>query len=145
MERTYEKYAWVLLLALGLLWVAGGVIAIFLPEGYAESDVELVTNMSWSELEASSPVATDLIRFLYKTMGLIKTSWAFLVVVIIQTGYRKGEKWAWYTLWSLPILLGINALITTSLGSVSQTLEWILMMIVSLLGLLLPYRKFFPK
>jgi hypothetical protein len=35
METIYEKYAWVVLLALGLLWVAGGVIATFLPEGYA--------------------------------------------------------------------------------------------------------------
>jgi len=145
MEKAYEKYAWVVVLALGLLWVVGGFIAIFLPEGYAESDVELVTDMSWSELEASSPVAADLIRFLYRTMGLLKTSWAFLVVVIILTGYRRGEKWTWYTLWSLPVLLGINALITASFGNVSQTLEWILMMIVSLLGLLLPYRKFFPR
>jgi hypothetical protein len=125
--------------------VVGSFICIFLPGSYAESDVVLVTGMSWIELAASSPVAADVIRFLYGTMGLLKTSWAFLVVVIILTGFRRGEKWAWYSLLSLPVLLMINALVTASLGDASQTLQWILQMVVSLLGLLLPYRKFFPR
>lgn len=128
-----------------MLWVVGGFICIFLPDSYAESDVELVTDISWIELAASSPVAPDVIRFLYGTMGLLKTSWAFLVVVIILTGYRREEKWAWYTLWSLPAILIINALITANFGDISQTIQWILQTIVSLLGLLLPYRKFFPR
>jgi hypothetical protein len=78
--------------------------------------------------------------------GLLKMSWSFLVLAITLTGYRRGEKWAWYTLWLVPVLLVSSALFNVSVvGDVFQTLEWIPVMTASLLGLLLPYRKFFPR
>jgi hypothetical protein len=144
--RVYEKYAWVVLLALGVLWVVVGFNQIFFQDELLESDVELVTDISWSELKALSPVATDFVRWLYGAMGLLKTSWSFLILAITLTGYRRGEKWAWYTLWLVPILLVSSALFNASfVGDFSLTLEWIPITTVSLFGLLLPYRKFFPR
>ena len=146
MERVYEKYAWVIFLALGLLWAVVGFYQAFLPDGLAQNDAQLITDMSWSELQASSPAATELVRWLYGAMGLLKMSWSFLVLAITLTGYRMGEKWAWYTLWLVPILLMSSALFNANFtGDVFQTLEWIPVMTVTLLGLLLPYRKFFPR
>jgi len=146
MARTYEKYGWVVYLALGLLWLVVGLVQAFSPEGLLEDDAQLVTDMSWSELKASSPVATDLVRFHYWSMGLLKTSWSLLVLAITLTGYRKGEKWAWYTLWLVPILLVSCALFNASwFGGLNESLQFIPITTVSLLGLLLPYRKFFPR
>jgi len=146
MERAYEKYAWVVFLFLGLLWVVVGLVQVFGPGELLRTDAQLITGMSWSELKASSPVATDLVRFHYGGMGLLKTSWSFLVLAITLTGYRRGEKWAWYTLWLVPALLVWNAFYNVSfLGDVNQALQWIPVTSVSLLGLLLPYRKFFPR
>jgi len=146
MARTYEKYGWVVYLALGLLWLVVGLVQAFSPEGLLEDDAQLVTDMSWSELKASSPVATDLVRFHYWLMGLLKTSWSLLVLAITLTGYRKGEKWAWYTLWLVPILLVSCALFNASwFGGLNESLQFIPITTVSLLGLLLPYRKFFPR
>jgi hypothetical protein len=53
MEKAYEKHFWKLILALELLCVAGGLLAVFLPEVHAEADVELVTDVSRSKLEAA--------------------------------------------------------------------------------------------
>ena len=146
MERVYEKYGWVIFLALGLLWLVVGLNQIFLPDGLIGNDVQRVTGMSLSELEASNPVSIELVRFLYGAIGNLKTSWSFLVLAITLTGYRRGEKWAWYTLWLVPILLVSSALFNVSfVGDVSQTLQWIPITSISLLGLLLPYRKFFPR
>jgi len=146
MERAYEKYAWVLFLFLGLLWVVVGLVQVFSPNELLRTDAQLITDMSWSELKASSPVATDLVRFHYGQMGLLKTSWSLLVLAITLTGYRRGEKWAWYTLWLVPALLVWNAFYNVYfLGDVNQMLQWIPVTTVSLLGLLLPYRKFFPR
>ena len=123
-----------------------GLTQVFLPNELLETDAQLVTNMSWSELEALDPVATSLVRFIYGELGLLKTSWSFFVLVITLTGYRKGEKWAWYAMWSVPAFLLSNALFNVNfVGDVSQTLEWIPVMTATLLGLLLPYRKFFPR
>jgi hypothetical protein len=91
MERVYEKYAWVILLAVGLLWMVVGIVAVFQPEGIGETDVQSVTNMSWSELKASDPLAADFVIFVYGQSGLHGMHAAFFVIVIALTGYRKGE------------------------------------------------------
>jgi hypothetical protein len=146
MDRVYEKYAWVVFLALGVLWVVVGFVQAFFPEGLAEVDAHLITGMSWNRLKALSPEATDLVRFLYGGFGILKMSWSFFVLAVTLTGYRKGEKWAWYTLWLVPIILVSSAIFNASYtGDVYQTLEWIPIMTVTLLGLLLPFRKFFPR
>ena len=146
MARTYEKYGWAVYLALGILWLVVGLVQVFSPDELLRTDAQLITDMSWSELKASSPVATDLVRFHYGQMGLLKTSWSLLVLAITLTGYRRGEKWAWYTLWLVPTLLVWNAFYNVYfLGDVNQMLQWIPVTTVSLLGLLLPYRKFFPR
>jgi len=146
MVRVYEKYGWVVFLALGLLWVVVGFNQTFLPNELLEGDVKLIMGLSWSELKALSPVATDFVRWLYGAMGLLKMSWSFLVLAITLTGYRRGEKWAWYALWLVPILLVSSALFNSSfVGDFSLMLEWIPITTISVLGLLLPYRKFFSK
>jgi len=146
MERAYEKYAWVVYLALGLLWLVVGLTQVFNPDALLEDDAQHVIGMSLSELEASSPEANELVRSLYGAIGMLKTSWSLLVLAITLTGYRRGEKWAWYTLWLVPALLvGTGVFNAVFLADVSEILQWIPITTVSLVGLLLPYRKFFPR
>ena len=146
MERAYEKYAWVVYLALGLLWLVVGLTQVFNPDALLEDDAQYVIGMSLSELEASSPEANELVRSLYGAIGMLKTSWSLLVLAITLTGYRRGEKWAWYTLWLVPALLvGTGVFNAVFLADVSEMLQWIPITTVSLVGLLLPYRKFFPR
>ena len=144
--KFYEKYAWVILLAVGLLWLVVGFVAVFQPEGIFEGDAQSVTNMPWSELKASSPIAADFVIFVYGQMGLLKISWTFFVLAITLTGYRRGEKWAWYFMCSVPVFLLSDALFSVIyIGDISQTLSFIPITAITLLGLLLPYRRFFPK
>jgi hypothetical protein len=146
MERIYEKYAWVAFLFLALLWVVVGFTQAFFPDGLAENEAQHVTDMSWSELKDSSPEASNLVRFLFGALGLIKMSWSFLVIAITLTGFRRGEKWAWYTLCLVPILLVSQGIFNSwFIGDASEMLQWIFPTTISLVGLLLPYRKFFPR
>jgi hypothetical protein len=146
MERIYEKYAWVVFLFLALLWIVVGFAQAFYPDGLAENDAQLVTDKSWSELKDSSPEASDLVRFHYGNLGLLKMSWSFLVIAITLTGFRRGEKWAWYALCLVPILLVSAGLFRSwFLGDASEMIQSIPIVTISLVGLFLPYRKFFPK
>lgn len=146
MERLHEKYGWVVYLALGLLWLVVGIMQAFFPDGLIDNEAQLVTDMSWNELMSSDPAASELIRFTYGGLGLLKVSWSLFVLVITLTGYRRGEKWAWYTLWLVPILLVGCALFNAGwFGRINEALQFIPITSVSLLGLILPYRKFFPK
>ncbi|MHA2428705.1 MAG: hypothetical protein ACXADB_11845 [Candidatus Hermodarchaeia archaeon] len=146
MERLYEKYAWVIYLVLGLLWVVVGLTQAFYPDALLETDAQRVTDMSWSELRASSPEATELVRYHYWEMGLLKTSWSLFVLAVTLTGFRRGERWAWYTLWLVPICLISYAIFYAGwFGGVNESLESIPIITISLIGLILPYRKFFPR
>jgi hypothetical protein len=146
MERVYVKYAWVVFLFLGLLWVVVGFAQAFYPDGLAENDAQLVTDTSWNDLKDSSPEASNLVRFMYGNMGLLKMSWSFLVIAITLTGFRRGEKWAWYTLCLVPILLVSAGLFRSwFLSDASEMINSIPIVTISLVGLYLPYRKFFPQ
>jgi hypothetical protein len=144
MERGYVKYGWVVYLFLGLLWLVVGLTQAFNPWGL--TDAQHITGMSLRELEASYPEATELVRFLYGALGMLKTSWSFLVLAITLTGFRKGEKWAWFTMWLVPAtLVGQGLFNSVLLGDFNEMLPWIPITALSLLGLFLPYRKFFPR
>jgi hypothetical protein len=146
MGRAFEKYGWLVYLFLGLLWLVVGLIQVFNPEELANDEALHITGMSLSELEASFPEATELVRFLFGAVGMLKISWSLLVLAITLTGYRRGEKWAWYTMWLVPALLvGQGIFNSVFLGDFNEMLSWIPITSLSLLGLFLPYRKFFPR
>jgi hypothetical protein len=146
MGRIFEKYGWLVYLFLGLLWLWVGLTQVFDPGALGNEDAQHVTGMSLSELEAKSPEATEMIYFLFGAVGMLKTSWSFLVLAITLTGYRRGEKWAWYTLWLAPILLVTQGLFNSIFhGDFNEMLPWIPITTVSLVGLFLPFRKFFPR
>ena len=149
MELKREKYGWVVFLCLGLLWLVVGLIqasAAFKMEELTEKDAQHVAGMSLSELDASSPMAYVMIRWLYGNLGLLKIGWSFFLIAVTLTGYRKGEKWAWYTLWIAPVqLVGAGIFNSVFFGDISEMYQWFPITTISLIGLLLPYRKFFPK
>ena len=146
MERGYVKYGWVVYLFLGLLWLVVGLTQVFNPEALIDNEAQHIIGMSLSELEALFPEATELVRFLFGAVGMLKTSWSLLVLAITLTGYRRGEKWAWYTMWLVPaVLVGQGLWYSVFLGDFTEMLQYIPIMTVSLVGLFLPYRKFFPR
>ena len=146
MVRIYEKYAWVILLAVGLLWLLVGFVAVFNPEGIFEADAQAVTKIPWTDLKASSPLASNFVIFVYGQMGLLKISWSLFILAITLTGFRRGEKWAWYIMLLAPILLVSDAIFSVVfIGDINQVLSFIPITTITMIGLLLPYRVFFPK
>jgi len=146
MERVYEKYGWLIYLALGLIWLVVGLNQVFTPETLLDSDVQHIIGMSLSELEASNPISSEMVRWLYGALGNLKISWSFFVLAITLTGFRRGEKWAWYTLWLAPAILVSQGIFDSIfLGNINEMVNWIPITSISLLGLLIPIRKFFPK
>ena len=145
-ERLNEKYGWVVFLGLGLLWLVVGLTPLFNPEEYLDNEVQHITDMSLSELEASFPEATEMVRFVFGSVGVLKTSWSLLVLSITLWPYRKGEKWAWYTLWLVPAaLLSQGLWYSVFLDDFTEMLQYTGIVTVTLVALFLPYRKFFPK
>ena len=70
MVRVYEKYAWVIFIGLGLLWLVTGLSQLFNPDVMIDIDVQHVTGMPLSELEASNPESFELVRLYMGTMAI---------------------------------------------------------------------------
>ncbi len=120
-EKGYEKYSWVTFLPGIVFYLVIGLGHILSP----------------GTVEPSAP-PTDVRLFGLGLIGLVVFGLA-----IIMTGFRRGEKWAWYSLWYYPIFFAsIFALNTTD---AYWTTNSSVFLILSLIGLLLPYRKFFPR
>ncbi|MCW4048475.1 MAG: hypothetical protein NWE89_01930 [Candidatus Bathyarchaeota archaeon] len=145
-ERIYEKYAWVIIAALGALIMVGG-IPHTLGVNSDPTTPESIIGMGLNEFEVSNPMFFDLYDFYFRAGGWSDMGFAFYVIVISATAYRKGEKWAWYILWSVPAFLLGHAAITMSIGpSIAHLIPFLAVFVtLSLLGLLLPVRRFFPK
>ena len=104
-EKAYQKYAWVIFLAEGLI--------AFLPS------------------DNPFPVGTSYLVFAIVTIG------------ISLTGFRTGAKWAWFAFLYTPIFFAVAGY--AQLGSPFFPGAIVLGLVPCVVGLLLPYRKFFPR
>lgn len=145
-EKVYEKYAWVIIAAIGVLTLVGGAPHT-LGVNSDPATPESIIGMGLSEFEVSNPRFFDLYDFYFRAGGWSDMGFAFFVTAISATAYRRGEKWAWYILWSVPVFFLGHTAITMSIGpSTAHLIPFLaVFVILSLLGLLLPIRRFFPK
>ena len=139
-----ENYAWILLLAIGVLALVGAVLLLF---GIDQSNeaLDTILGMTLSELKDSNPDFFKVFLFYVRFSALSDIGFASLIIAVSVTAYRRGEKWAWYTLWSVPAwFIGSAAISVSVVPPVSVLLPPIMVFaILGLLGQLLSYRKFF--
>jgi len=145
-EKIYEKYAWIIFFAIGAITL---VSAVFHALGINSDPafVKSIAGHSINELNNLNPMFFNLYDFYFRSGGLSDMGFAFFLIVISVTAYRQGDKWAWYAFWFVPaFFLGYVALSLTIGESGSSLLPPLIMFILlSILGLLLPFRKFFPR
>lgn len=150
-EKAYEKHAWIILFALNVIGVLFGLGDIILGAASDPAITEGVAGMSLAELQASNPRVANLVNVQTKLTGSFFLGFSLLGIAISMTGYRRGERWAWYALWSLPLMYGLIPAIFLSAGLVPgrslppPVLSGPIFLVIALLALLLPYRKFFPR
>ena len=146
-EKAYEKHAWIILFALGILGLIGGLAIIFTGSGQLDAAIiRNLTGMTWEEIVTGSPGIASLISYLQRTIGVSALSGSILLVAIAAIPYRKGERWSWYVLW-MPVSIWIaGTAIDLEAGASFMLLVFDLVFaVIWLTGLLLPYRKFFPR
>jgi len=113
-ETFFERQAWKVLLGVSLVIGLFGVMDL---TGGA-SDLQngetvlmhSLTGMSWNELKTTSPPAANLIDWKFQSDGVSLFTVAVLTIAICLTGFRRGQRWSWYTLWAIPLWLALNAL-----------------------------------
>ncbi|WP_435073755.1 hypothetical protein [Halorubrum sp. HHNYT27] len=141
-DKFYHKYGWVLLFAIGLLVTIPGVFH-YISFNTDPATAEEIVGMSLNELEESNPKSFDLYKFYFQFGVLSDVGFGFLVAIISATAYRNGRTWAWYSLWSVPAFFAASIVLLYAYEL--SILAPLVFVILALLGLLLPFRTFFPK
>ena len=146
-EKFYEKYAWIIFLIIGILVVAGGI-----PHALGfNTDPKLVQTISGqtiNQLKASSIMSFNLYDFYFRGGGLSDLGLAFFIIAISMTAYRQRQKWAWYAFCFIPIYffswIGLSSTLPPE-SSASLIPPLMFFIVLSISGLILPFKKFFPK
>ena len=99
----------------------------------------MTSSGSWREVLTSQ----TWIRGILRDSAIAQLGLAILGMSIAALSYRRGERWAWYALWYLPAAWLAYSGSQAVLGN-SVVLPSVLV-IISLLGLLLHVRRFWPQ
>ena len=151
--KHYEKYAWTLLFLFWALHLVLSVRDFFpvlqdfclacLPGG--QTAIRSSTGMTWSQLASTTPKFAGFLASTLVDDGISGVGLAVFGMIVSLTSFRRGEKWAWYVSWSMPIgILAAQLNVYLLTGSVLVIVLGIVFVLVSLLALFLPYRQFFP-
>jgi uncharacterized membrane protein YozB (DUF420 family) len=116
--RAYEKYGWMILSASAILGVFAAVLTTMPP----------IYVFSSAIFERTCPIMGAL--------GTALVGFNILALVMTLIPYKRGEKWAWYTLWLLPLQW-------VSQFVFSPDVPYLILALLTTVGLVLPYQRFF--
>jgi len=101
-----RQIAWILIVVVDVAYIAWGAAAAaspdrllgpggkaILPAGY-----EGYSGGSWPELTGASPLIAGYMTVLYRMYGVYNVLFGLLGSAIAITAFRRGERWAWWTL-----------------------------------------------
>lgn len=80
---------------------------------------------------------------LVQALGISTTGMGLFGTVITLIPYRKKEKWAWFILWYFPVFWTLHLVFGLPPGK--DHIHQVVFIVISLLGLMLPFRQFFRR
>lgn len=110
-----------------------------------------LTGMSWNDLKAENPQVANLIERKFRAEGVSLFSIGLLGLAVCLTGFRKGERWAWYALWApaiwmlLTVFITLNAVRYAGYGTPVPVISGSVLFILWTACLAVTIRRFFPK
>jgi len=103
---TRRQAAWILILIADAGFLAWGAMAAALPDHLLgpggtpilTAGYEGFTQGSWSQLAGASPMTAKYIVLLFRMYGIFNVVFGLMAIAITVTAFRRGERWAWWTL-----------------------------------------------
>lgn len=110
--------AWILILIADAGFLAWGAMAAALPDllvgpggkPILTAGYEGFSNGSWAELARTSPLTAKYIEVLFRMYGVFNVVFALMAIVITVTAFRRGERWAWWTLLASNTIAYVSAM-----------------------------------
>jgi hypothetical protein len=151
-----ERYDWVVWVVLGLIGIMFGLADMLLGgstlAGGETVLFEGITGKTWGEVQAAEPGAARFIDYQLRLNGA-SIFWASLLTLAIAVfGLRRGQRWAWLTMWLVGPLSGVLSVIVLlsaekvpGAGVPAPLITQMIFLIITVGLLLLTYRKYNPS
>lgn len=105
-KARWRHVALILILLVDAGFVAWGAMAAALPDHLLgpggkpilSAGYEGFTGGSWPELVSTSPMTAGYLGVLFRMYGVYNVVFGLMAVAIAVTGFRRGERWAWWAL-----------------------------------------------
>jgi hypothetical protein len=154
-KSFFARYAWIILLVVILMVGFFGIGDMFegasnLQDG-EKAYMTGVTGMTWNELKAASPTVARMIDTIFRTNGVTLATVALLSLAICLTAFRKGERWAWFALWALPLWIALTVFFIAIVekqagaGTPVPVISGSILFVISAFMLLISSPRFFQK
>ena len=86
-EWVYERYAWIILSVSATLGLLAGLTLLLAP----------------LSIMVEPAFAAGSVPAVLRALGLTWVFFNVLEVIILFRNFRRGEQWAWWVLWLLPV------------------------------------------
>jgi len=140
-----RNIATALLLILGGWFLLESFMMLFTPESYLEMWIPMMNEEllppTVSEISALGQNLLEFMTFTTQMLGLIATFASLLFLAITLIPYRKGEKWAWYTILIIGGIYMIGAITLTYIGMTAHVPITAVMVILWVVGIILPAKE----
>lgn len=150
-EPFVQRNAWTVFMVIAVIVVLFGIGDVIRGMDADPAIAESIAGLSWEDLQNRSPRTANLIDLMVRSQGFTLIILSILSIAITVYAFRPGERWAWYALWIWPIwsaavfLLFFTADRQPGFASPPPMLSAPVFFGITVLTLLLSYRRFFPK
>lgn len=136
-ENPVPRASWIILVVVATLTILSGLWVGLTPVG---SQTEL-SGRTWEEFAAADPEMATIYAMDLVLLGMALTAFAILGTILTLIPYRRGERWAWFALWLIPLLHGGVALRMLT-DQYAASYVYLGLFVISLIGILIPIRRF---
>ena len=153
MNTRRLRIATIIILVVDVSYIAWGGMAAALPEGLLgpggkailPAAYEGFTEGSWSELLRTSPMTAKYVLLMYRMYGIYCAIFGVMASAIAATAFRRGARWAWWTLLAGNTLALVSAIrmdwISNAVGPFELTEYLGLVLVWAALAMTYPFRS----
>jgi len=108
--ETSKSMKWAVALMLGVVLLnLPSIFQLFVPDLYVGIYTESIAGLTKVEAQATNPGLYQVILLGFQAVGLSVFGYLILSVFIILIPYKRGERWAWFSLMAMWYLMwGVN-------------------------------------
>jgi hypothetical protein len=134
------KISWILVLTVAVLSTLSALYVGLTPTG----DQTELQGRTWEQFARQDPEVAALYSMDLALLGMSMGAFALLATVVAALPYRRGERWAWFALWIVPLMWG-GVAVRMFVDQYSAGPVYAVAAAVAALGLLIPIRRFLRR